>query len=134
MEVVKQLVEELKTGSYTDKEGNTQAIEDKDILIVAPYNMQVNLLKEHLSNSLKIGTIDKFQGQEAPVVIISMGVSDVSESSRGLDFVFDINRLNVAVSRAKALAIIVANDGLEECQVNSLQQMERVGFYLKLQN
>ena len=105
-----------------------------DILIVAPYNMQVNLLKEHLSSDLKIGTIDKFQGQQAPVVIISMAVSDVTESSRGLDFVFDINRLNVAVSRAKALAIIVANEGLEECQVNSLQQMERVGFYLKLQS
>jgi superfamily I DNA and/or RNA helicase len=48
--------------------------------------------------------------------------------------VFDINRLNVAVSRAKALAIIVANDGLERCKVNSLGQMERVGFFVKLQS
>ena len=134
VDIVEELVKELKTGNYTDKEGNSQPITDKDILIVAPYNMQVNLLKEHLSSDLKIGTIDKFQGQEAPVVIISMSVSDVTESSRGLDFVFDINRLNVAVSRAKALAIIVANKGLEECEVNSLEQMERVGFYLKLQN
>jgi len=59
-------------------------------------------------------------------------VSDVAESSRGLDFIFDINRLNVAVSRAQALAVIVGNEGLEQCQVNSLSQMERVGFFVRL--
>jgi uncharacterized protein len=131
--VVQQLVDELKTGIFTDKNGDTSPITDNDILIVAPYNMQVNLLKEKLKGNLKIGTIDKFQGQEAPVVIISMAVSDVAESSRGLDFVFDINRLNVAVSRAQALAIIVSNEGLEQCQVSSLGQMEKVGFFVKLQ-
>ena len=82
--------------------------------------------------SLKIGTIDKFQGREAAVVIISMAISDVAESSRGLDFIFDINRLNVAVSRAQALAIIVMNEGIEHCQVSNLRQMEKVGFYLEL--
>ncbi|MCO4756300.1 MAG: hypothetical protein KC478_17605, partial [Bacteriovoracaceae bacterium] len=115
-----------------DNKGVTRAITDKDILIVAPYNMQVNLLKEKLKGELKIGTIDKFQGQEAPVVIISMAVSDVEDSSRGLDFVFDINRLNVAVSRAQALAVIVANEGLEQCHVNSLGQMGKVGFFYRL--
>lgn len=132
--IVQKLVNELKTGTFTNKKGKTRAITDDDILIVAPYNMQVNLLKEKLNGNLKIGTIDKFQGQEAPVVIISMAVSDVAESSRGLDFVFDINRLNVAVSRAKALAVIVANQGLERCSVNSLGQMEKVGFFLNLSN
>jgi len=130
--VIQQLINELKTGTFTNKKGEESPITEKDILIVAPYNMQVNLLKEKLTGDLKIGTIDKFQGQEAPVVIISMAVSDVAESSRGLDFVFDINRLNVAVSRAQALAIIVANEGLEQCHVNSLGQMERVGFFVKL--
>lgn len=129
---VQQLIDELKTGSFTNNKGNVSPITDEDILIVAPYNMQVNLLKEKLKGNLKIGTIDKFQGQEAPVVIISMAVSDVAESSRGLDFVFDINRLNVAVSRAQALAIIVANEGLERCYVNSLSQMGRVGFFVRL--
>jgi uncharacterized protein len=81
---------------------------EENILIVAPYNMQVNLLKEHLSKNIKIGTIYKYQGQQAPAVIISMGVSDVNNSARGLDFVFDINRLNVAVSRTQALAIKVS--------------------------
>jgi len=94
--------------------------------------MQVNLLKEKLIGDFKIGTIDKFQGQEAPVVIVSMAVSDVEDSSRGLGFVFDINRLNVAISRAQALVIVVANEGLGNCHVNGLEQMEKVGFYLKL--
>ncbi|MDF1690446.1 MAG: TM0106 family RecB-like putative nuclease [Cycloclasticus sp.] len=129
---VQQLIDELKTGSFTNNKGENRVITDDDILIVAPYNMQVNLLKEKLTGELKIGTIDKFQGQEAPVVIISMAVSDVAESSRGLDFIFDINRLNVAVSRAQALAIIVANDGLEQCHVSSLGQMEKVGFFISL--
>ena len=129
---VQQIVNELKTGSFTNNKGQTHPITDDDILIVAPYNMQVNLLKEKLKGSLKIGTIDKFQGQEAAVVIISMQPVMLHESSRGLDFIFDINRLNVAVSRAQALAIIVMNEGLEACQVSSLRQMESVGFYLRL--
>jgi predicted RecB family nuclease len=131
---IQQLIDELKTGSFTDKQQNTRPLTDQDILVVAPYNMQVNLLKEKLKGNLAIGTIDKFQGQEAPVVIISMAISDVDESPRGLDFVFDINRLNVAISRAQALAIVVANAGLERCTVSSLGQMERVGFYCKLKN
>jgi len=130
--VVQQLINELKTGTFTDKEGNISPITDNDILIIAPYNMQVNLLKEKLKGDFNVSTIDGIQGQEAPVVIISMTASDVAESSRGLDFVFDINRLNVAVSRAQALAVIVASEGLEKAHVNSLKQMERVGFFTKL--
>ena len=104
--VVQQLINELKTGTFTDKKGNISPIVDNDILIITPYNMQVNLLKEKLEGDLNVSTIDGIQGQEAPVVIISMAASDVAESSRGLDFVFDINRLNVAVSRAQALSLI----------------------------
>jgi superfamily I DNA and/or RNA helicase len=96
--IVQQLIDELKTGTFTNKAGQHKSITDDDILVIAPYNMQVNLLKEKLKGNLKIGTIDKFQGQEAPVVIISMAVSDIEESPRGLDFVFNINRLNVPIS------------------------------------
>ena len=130
--VVQQLIDELKTGTFTNKSGQQAPITDADILVIAPYNMQVNLLKEKLKGQLKVGTIDKFQGQEAPVVIISMAISDIAESPRGLDFVLDINRLNVAVSRAQALAIIVANDGLENCTVNNLEQMAKVGLFCRL--
>ncbi|MDP2097634.1 MAG: AAA domain-containing protein, partial [Methylobacter sp.] len=132
VDVIQRLINDLKMGRCTAKNGESRPIADEDILVVAPYNMQVNLLKERLGGQIAIGTIDKFQGQEAPVVIISMSVSDVEESSRGLDFLFDINRLNVAVSRAQALAIIVANPGLQKCRVNSLGQMEKVSFYSRL--
>jgi uncharacterized protein len=132
VDVIQRIIDDLKTGRCTDKNGEARSIADGDILVVAPYNMQVNLLKDRLGNQIAIGTIDKFQGQEAPVVIISMAVSDVEESSRGLDFLFDINRLNVAVSRAQALAIIVANPGLERCRVSSLEQMEKASFYSRL--
>ncbi|WP_347990269.1 TM0106 family RecB-like putative nuclease [Methylomonas sp. AM2-LC] len=129
--VIKLLIDELKTGMYVDKHGASHAITNDNILIISPFNMQVNLLKEHLPG-FSIGTIDKFQGQESAVVIISMAVSDVEESSRGLSFLFDINRLNVAISRAKALAIIVANPGLEKCNVTSLEQMEKCSFFSRL--
>ncbi len=132
VQLVQQLIAELKTGTFTNKDGQQAPITDADILVIAPYNMQVNLLKEKLGSTLKIGTIDKFQGQEAPVVIISMAISDIAESPRGLDFVLDINRLNVAVSRAQALAIIVSNEGLEQCKVNSLAQMAKVGLFCRL--
>lgn len=132
VDVIQRIIDDLKTGCCTAKNGEARSIADEDILVVAPYNMQVNLLKDRLGNQIAIGTIDKFQGQEAPVVIISMAVSDVEESSRGLDFLFDINRLNVAVSRAQALAIIVANPGLERCRVSSLGQMEKASFYSRL--
>jgi predicted RecB family nuclease len=132
VDVIQRIIDDLKTGRCTAKNGEARSITDEDILVVAPYNMQVNLLKDRLGAQIAIGTIDKFQGQEAPVVIISMAVSDVEESSRGLDFLFDINRLNVAVSRAQALAIIVANPGLVRCRVSSLEQMEKASFYSRL--
>jgi superfamily I DNA and/or RNA helicase len=130
--IICELINELKRGTYTDKKGEKYKITEKDIMVIAPYNMQVNLLKERIGDEIAIGTIDKFQGQESVCVLISMAVSDVEESSRGLDFLFDINRLNVAVSRAKALAIIVAKNGLEKCRVNSLKQMEKASFYSRL--
>ncbi len=132
VQVVQQLINELKTGQFIDKHQKSRPITDSDILVIAPYNMQVNLLKEKLVGECKIGTIDKFQGQEAPVVIISMAASDVEDSPRGLDFIFNKNRLNVAISRAMALAIVVSNKGLEDCSVSNLSQMEKVGLFCKL--
>ena len=130
--VVEAIVNELKTGIFIDCDQQKKSITADDILIIAPYNMQVNLIKEKLANNSRVGTIDKFQGQEAPIVIISMAVCAVEDSPRGMDFVFDIKRLNVAVSRAKSLAIIVANKNLEHCKVKSLNQMEKVSFFCSL--
>jgi predicted RecB family nuclease len=131
-QVIEQLINELKTGYFTNKHDESYPILDDDILVVAPYNMQVNLLRERIGDQISIGTIDKFQGQEAPILITSMAVSDLEESNRGVDFLFDINRLNVAVSRAQALAIIVVNPGLEKCRINSLEQMEKSSFFSRL--
>lgn len=132
VEKIKEIIAELKTGYFINKQNNSEPINNKSILIIAPYNMQVNLLKESLGLEYQIGTIDKFQGQEAPVVIVSMAVSDITETPRGLDFIFDKKRLNVAISRSKALAVVVANKNLNNCVVNSLDQMEKVGFFCQL--
>jgi uncharacterized protein len=131
-DVINELISELKTGTFTDKHGEQRRISDEDILVVAPFNMQVNLLRERINGNCAIGTIDKFQGREAACTIISMSVSDLEESARGIDFIFDIHRLNVAVSRAKALAIIVVNPGLERCKVTSLNQMAKASFFCRL--
>ena len=131
-EVIAGLIQQLEGSTVTLKDGSSRPFTHDDVLVVAPYNMQVNLLKERLPDTISIGTIDKFQGQEAPVVIVSMAVSDLDESPRGLDFVFDKNRLNVAISRAKALVLIVASPKLKAASAKSIAQMEKVGMFLRL--
>jgi predicted RecB family nuclease len=111
---------------WTNKDGVTEAIEAADILIVSPYNMQVNLLKSVLPAGARIGTVDKFQGQEAAVVLVSMTTSSAEDVSRGLEFLYSRNRLNVAISRARCLAVVVASPALLEASCNSIEQMKLV--------
>src|SRR5207249_8851567 len=96
---------------WTDRDGATRAIAIADILVVAPYNAQVRRLIETLPDGAKIGTVDKFQGQEAPVVIYSMATSSVDDAPRGMDFLFSLNRLNVAASTAQALVLLMCRRG-----------------------
>ena len=110
---------------YQDKRGQRKAITADDILVVAPYNAQVNLLKRMLPGA-RVGTIDKFQGQEAQVVIVSMASSNEDYLPRNIEFLYDKNRLNVAVSRAKCLAIVVASPDLLKVHCRTPQQMELV--------
>jgi superfamily I DNA and/or RNA helicase len=93
-----------------------------DILVVAPYNAQVGLLIEALPG-IAVGTVDKFQGKEAPVVIYSMTSSSVHDAPRGMTFLFNPNRLNVATSRAKSVCILVASPLLFEADCNTIEQM-----------
>ena len=79
------------------------------MLVVAPYNKHVACLREALPEGARIGTVDKFQGQQAPVVIYSMASSSAADAPRGVDFLYDLHRLNVAVSRAKAISVVVAS-------------------------
>jgi len=93
---------------YVDDKGLEQAISIVNILVVAPYNLQVQLLKQVLPAGARVGTVDKFQGQEAEIVIVSMATSNGDYLPRDIGFLYSKNRLNVAVSRAKSLACIVA--------------------------
>jgi len=130
---IKAIANELMGVKFWSAENNkTRAIGWNDILFVAPYNFQVNKLRAALGDQARIGSVDKFQGQEAPIVILSMCASDASESPRGIDFLFSKNRLNVAISRAQALAIIVGNPKLANTSVNNLKQMELINFYCEI--
>ncbi len=122
---IKKLVRELIGRPFTDKKGNTKPIELSDMLFVAPYNHQVNKLKMALGDSAKVGSVDKFQGQEAPIVFFSLCSSDANESARGMDFLFDKQRINVAISRAQCLAITVASPNLLNALAQNIEQMKK---------
>ncbi len=118
------IVEELVArGRWTDARGETRAMTKDDILIVAPYNAQVAALKEKFPD-VPVGTVDKFQGKEAPVVLYSMTSSSVEDAPRGMNFLFNPNRFNVATSRARCICILVASPKLVEADCRSIEQMK----------
>jgi uncharacterized protein len=104
--------------------GDGGPMSPRDVLVVAPYNAHVGRLQARLSDrGVKVGTVDKFQGQEAPVVIYSMAASRPEDAPRGMDFLYSAHRLNVATSRAKCLCILVANPRLFEPECRTPPQM-----------
>ena len=103
---------------------------ERDILIVAPYNAQVGALGERLPNA-RIGTVDKFQGQEAPIVIYSMATSSPDEAPRGMEFLFSLNRLNVATSRARCTCILVASPRLFEPECRTPRQIQLANAFCR---
>ena len=103
-----------------------------DILITAPYNMQVNRLQKRIGSKARIGTVDKFQGQEAPVAIHSLTASDGDNAPRGLDFLLDPNRLNVAISRAQCLSIVVGSPVLASGISGSIPSVQRLSRLCRL--
>jgi uncharacterized protein len=129
---IKEIYQSLLKQSWIDREGKEHKITNNDILIVAPYNAQIRQLKKDLGNDARIGTVDKFQGQEAAVAIYSMTSSDKESIPRGLDFLFSKNRLNVGVSRAKCLALIVASPELRKIECDKVEDMVLLNFYIKL--
>ena len=111
LEVVR-VLEEVLPQTWTDR-GLSKPLRDweKNVIVVAPYNAQVNLIKRQLEQygfgEIPVGTVDKFQGQEAPVAIVSMSASSLQDVPRGIDFLLSKNRLNVALSRAQWASFLV---------------------------
>ena len=131
-EAIAQLVKVLLKGQCVQKDGTTKEISLKDMLFVAPYNAQVALLQKKLGADAKVGSVDKFQGQQAPIVFFSMCASDANEISRGMEFLYNMNRINVAISRAQSMAIVVGNPALFCPTVNSIEQMKLVNLVSRL--
>ena len=129
--MIVQLVDELVGREFilNKSEMYSRTITLSDMLFIAPYNHQVNKLKQFLGDDAKVGSVDKFQGQEAPVVFLSMCASDAEESLRGIDFLFDKHRINVALSRAQCLVVIVASPSLNQTRATQLKQLESINLY-----
>ncbi len=126
--VVAGLVRELLGREWQDKQGVSRPLDVTDVLVVTPYNAQIRAIEEALRRSgcpagVRVGTVDKFQGREAPVAIYSMASSSADDAPRGLEFLYDPHRLNVATSRAKALALIVASPSLIRVACKTPRQM-----------
>ncbi len=128
---IQQLCTHLLNQRYIDKSGNHRTITNNDIMVITPYNRQVFLLQSMLPSDVRVGTVDKFQGQEAPVVIVSMCSSDSSDTPRGLDFLFDSRRLNVAISRAQALCVVVYSQDLIS-MVGDIDKAKKVSLFARL--
>ena len=132
VDLIESLIGTLAGSYWIDKHRQRRRLTSEDILVVAPFNHQVNELKRRLGDSARVGTVDIFQGQEAPVVIVSMTTSIAAEHSRGSKFVLSRNRLNVAVSRAQCLAVVVASSKLLELAPRSLEEMRLYNLVCRL--
>jgi predicted RecB family nuclease len=119
--LVRALVDSGST--WTDREGVDHRIGYADVLVVAPYNAQVAQIASLLPTEARVGTVDKFQGQEAPISVYSMTSSSPDDAPRGLSFLYSRNRLNVATSRARCIAVVVAEPALLRVRARSPEQM-----------
>jgi AAA domain len=116
--------------SWTDREGIERTLTLDDVLIIAPYNAQVFELQDRLKGA-RIGTVDKFQGQEAPIVIYSMTTSSHADAPRGMEFLYSPNRLNVATSRAKCVCVLVASPSVFEAECRTPRQMKMANAFCR---
>jgi uncharacterized protein len=123
--VVADLIRELVDGrgTWTDEHGRVARLTLDDVLVVAPYNAQVGEIARALPGA-RAGTVDKFQGQEAPVSIYSMATSSAEDAPRGMEFLYSLNRLNVATSRARCLAVVVASPALIRVRARTPRQVQ----------
>ena len=134
-DAIVELIHTLVGLDWTTKDG-TRPLASTDVLVLAPYNAQVVLLREHLAaaalGDVRVGTVDKFQGAEAPVAIVSMTASSVDDIPRGIPFLLNRNRLNVAISRAQYAAVIVRADALTDYLPSAPTGLVELGAFLAL--
>jgi uncharacterized protein len=116
-------IERLRGTLFTDDKGVARPLTPEDVLVVAPYNAQVRALKARVPAGVRVGTVDKFQGQEAPVVIVSFASSSGADAPRGIQFAFDRRRVNVATSRAQCRVVLVCAPRLLEAECRTVEQM-----------
>lgn len=128
---VAELARSIVGGSWTDPGGVTRPLDWDEILIVAPYNAQVGAIQRLLPAGARVGTVDKFQGQEAPISIYSMTTSSADLAPRGMDFLYSRNRLNVATSRARCVAIVVGSPDLWRVRARTPAQMRLANAFCR---
>lgn len=131
-DAVRQLVVEIlaQGTTWTDRDGIERPVTLDDILIIAPYNAQVFELADRIPGA-RIGTVDKFQGQEAPIVIYSMTTSSYADAPRGMEFLYSLNRLNVATSRSMCICILVASPSVFEVSCRTPRQMQLANAFCR---
>ncbi len=133
-ERVVEIVADLIGRPLVDQEGIERPATPADLIVVTPYNAQRRLIRSLLAQrnlDVPVGTVDKFQGQQAFAVIYSLATSSQADAPRGLDFLFDKNRFNVAVSRARALSIVVCSDKLVESRAGNIEQIGLLGLFCR---
>ncbi|MGH2519046.1 MAG: TM0106 family RecB-like putative nuclease, partial [Chloroflexota bacterium] len=123
--LVRTLTSELATARWMDAAGRGRPMTLKDVLVVAPYNAQVARLGQVLPQGARAGTVDRFQGQEAPVVIYSLATSSAADLPRNVEFLYSLNRLNVAISRARGLAVLICSPALLSIRCRTPQHMRQ---------
>ena len=129
---IKELVAEIleSKATWIDREGKESPVGLNEILIIAPYNAQVFELQDRIPGG-RIGTVDKFQGQEAPIVIYSITTSSYLDAPRGMEFLYSANRLNVASSRARAICLLVSSPSIFEAECRTPRQMQLANAFCR---
>ncbi len=121
----------VRDGSWTNANGISTHLTWNDVLIVAPFNAQVGAIQRLLPREARVGTVDKFQGQEAPISLYSMTTSSPELAPRGMDFLYSRNRLNVATSRARCVTVVVASPDLLRVRARTPEQMRLANAFCR---
>jgi uncharacterized protein len=116
--------------NWTDRDGEIHPVTLDDILIITPYNAQVFEIQQRLQGA-RVGTVDKFQGQEAPIAIYSTATSSHADAPRGMEFLYSLNRFNVATSRAKCVSVLVSSPQLFEAECRTPRQMQLANAFCR---